>query len=113
MKTPQEMDLMEPENEEVVEKKGKKQKKEQKAEDVQLTEVRQALQGGKALIGTESVLKQLRSGNLQKVFLAKNCPARLRADVVQYAQLSSVPVVMLMLNNEELGIICKKNLTII
>ncbi|MBI1968910.1 ribosomal L7Ae/L30e/S12e/Gadd45 family protein [Candidatus Woesearchaeota archaeon] len=103
----------EPDQEEQVEKKGKKQKKEQKAEqraeDVHLSEVRQALQAGKALIGAEMVLKQLRSGNLQKVFLAKNCPARLRADIEQYAQLGNVPVVTLLLNNEELGIICKKN----
>ncbi len=113
MKTPQEMEMMEEETEEFAEKKGKKQKREQNveqhAEDVHLSEVRQALQAGKALIGAEMALKQLRSGNLKKVFLAKNCPARVRADVEQYAQLGNVPVVTLLLNNEELGIICKKN----
>ncbi|MDP3640111.1 MAG: ribosomal L7Ae/L30e/S12e/Gadd45 family protein [Nanoarchaeota archaeon] len=113
MKTQEEMEMMEEETEEFTEKKGKKQKREQnteqRAEDVHLSEVRQALVAGNALIGAETVLKQLRSGNLKKVFLAKNCPVRVRADVEQYAQLGSVPVVTLLLNNEELGIICKKN----
>lgn len=107
-------DRMELEMEEQAEDKQEKQKRaEQKAaqqkEDARLSEVRQALHAGTAVVGTELVLKRLRSGRLVKVFLAKNCPAPVRADIEQYAALGSIPVTLLPIDNEEFGIVCKKN----
>lgn len=67
------------------------------------------VQEGKAIIGSASVLKNLKSKNLKRVFLAKNCPADLREDIGHYAQLAGVPVISLEQTNEELGVLCKKN----
>lgn len=61
------------------------------------------------VIGQEQVVKGLQRGNLAKVFLASNCPAKMKEDISYYAELAGVPVQQLQQNNEELGIICKKN----
>jgi|SRR3989338_2747848 len=66
-------------------------------------------QSGRALIGLERVLKALRSQKLGKVFLARNCPAKMKEDIQHYAALAQVPVVELEQTNEELGVLCKKN----
>ncbi len=67
------------------------------------------VQEGKAVIGFKMVLKLLRAGKLSQVFLASNCPSQLKEDVERYALLAEVPVIPLALNNEELGVLCKKN----
>jgi len=75
----------------------------------ELSSLKDKIQSKKALIGAETVLKELRAGRLKKILLASNCPAKVKTDVLSYAKLSSVPVIDLVQNNEELGILCKKN----
>lgn len=67
------------------------------------------MQEGRAVAGVKKVLKQLRAGKLSQVFLASNCPAQMKKDVESSARLAKVPVVELAVNNEELGVLCKKN----
>ena len=71
--------------------------------------VKLKVQEGKAIIGTERVLKELKKGRLSKVILAKNCPEKSRRDINYYAQLVKIPVAELEQDNEELGVLCKKN----
>ncbi len=75
----------------------------------EMKDLKAKVQDGKAVIGKEMVLKQLRAESLGKVYLASNCPKDLKADLVHYAKLAKVPVVELDLDNEELGLFCKKN----
>ncbi len=75
----------------------------------EMKDLKAKVQEGKAVIGKEQTLKFLRTKSLQKVYLAKNCPESLKADVHHYAKLISTPVVELELDNEELGLFCKKN----
>ncbi len=63
----------------------------------------------KVFIGQASVVKGLQRGTVEKVFLASNCPARMKEDITHYAALAKVPVESMAQNNEEMGIICKKN----
>lgn len=74
-----------------------------------MKDLKAKLQDGKTIIGKERVLKHLREKSLAKVFLANNCPRDLREDIVNFAKMAKVPVVDLALNNEELGLFCKKN----
>jgi len=67
------------------------------------------LQDGRTVVGKDRVLKHLREKKLAKVFLASNCPKDLKEDVVNFARMAKVPVIELALNNEELGLFCKKN----
>lgn len=64
---------------------------------------------GNGIFGVENVLKALKNKKLSKIFLADNCPQKISEDVAHYAGLSGVPIVLLDLDNEELGIMCKKN----
>lgn len=73
-----------------------------------MKDLKAKLQDGKVIIGKERVLKHLRAKSLAKVFLASNCPEDLKEDLVTFAKLVKVPVIELNLNNEELGLFCKK-----
>ena len=64
------------------------------------------------IIGKERVLKALQQGKLSAVLLAHNCPETMRTDVEYYAKLTKTPFVVLEQNNEEMGILCKKNFLI-
>jgi len=74
-----------------------------------LKELKVKLQEGKIIIGTERVMKALRNSATKKVFLASNSPEKTQEDINHYAKLSEVKVVNLELDNEELGVFCKKN----
>lgn len=74
-----------------------------------LKNLRVSLQEGKAIIGRDKVLKELRTGNLQKILLASNIPENMKNELEHYAKIGNVPIVVLEINNEELGIHCKKN----
>ncbi len=75
----------------------------------EIKEIKSKLQAGKLVIGKEQVLKRLGEKSLQKVFLAKNCPQDTIELVLHYAEIAKVPVQTLEQDNEEIGIICKKN----
>ncbi len=72
-------------------------------------DLRVKIQEKKVVIGVESVLKGLKSQRVQKVYLAKNCSAKVHDDVKYYAQIAQIPVVEMNYSNEELGVFCKKN----
>ena len=64
---------------------------------------------GKVILGTKSVLKNLKTGSLSKVYLASNCPPQVKKDIEYYAGLVKLPVVSLGLDNESLSVLCKKH----
>ena len=74
-----------------------------------MKDLKAKLQDGKVIVGKERVLKHLREKTLAKVFMASNCPKNLKEDITHFAALTKVPVIELDLNNEELGLFCKKN----
>ncbi len=74
-----------------------------------LRELKTKLQEGKVIIGTERVMKYLRNGSVKQVFLASNCTEKTQEDIGHYARLSDVKIINLNLDNEELGVFCKKN----
>lgn len=81
-----------------------------KTESIDQTKyLKDKLQTGKAILGKERVLKILNRKRLERIFLAANCPAKLKEDIIKYAEIMSIPVVTLGLSNEELGVFCKKN----
>ena len=74
-----------------------------------MNDLRAKVQDKKAIVGTDRVLKALKDKKISKVYLARNCSGKLQEDIQYYAQLASVPVIMLGQSNEELGVFCKKN----
>lgn len=61
------------------------------------------------VVGLASVIKGLQRGKLVKVFLASNSPIKMKEDIVRYSILAQIPVQEISQNNEELGVLCKKN----
>jgi large subunit ribosomal protein L30e len=74
-----------------------------------MKELRENLLAGKIVIGTKLVSKELKKGNIASVLIANNCAEDVKTDLEQYTNLGKIPLVNLNLNNEELGIFCKKS----
>ena len=77
--------------------------------DEDMKELRTLIQAGKAIVGADRTLKSLREKKIAKVFLARNCPQKVRDDLEHYAGLAEVPIIETGMSNEEFGIFCKKN----
>jgi ribosomal protein L30E len=82
-------------------------KKKELSEELKL--LRDRVKEGKAIVGKERVVKALKTGNLSKVFLVSNASEETKEAVNHYANLANVSVIVLGLDNEELGVLCKKN----
>lgn len=78
--------------------------------DAKLLALKGLLQKGATLYGSQTVLRQLKSGtSLHQVYIAKNCLASVKKELENYARMRNIPVVELELTAEELGVLCKKN----
>ncbi len=76
------------------------------------TKLKEALANNRAVIGTKSVLKNVKSGELQTVFVAKNCPDTIKKDLSHYASLSSIEIVEFDGTGKQLGTFCGKPFSI-
>ncbi len=77
--------------------------------EMDLEDLKKNILSGNVTIGSDTVLKSLKQGKLSTVFLASNCASKIREEIEHLAQISNTPLVILTLNNEELGVLCKKN----
>lgn len=77
-----------------------------------LTEFKKLLKSKSVIMGTGRTIKDLKKGNIDKVFLSSNCPESVEKDLNYYASLSKTDVVKLQYPNDELGVICKKPFSI-
>jgi len=73
-----------------------------------LKDIRKALEEGRAIIGTERVIKGLKRGEIKEVYLASNCPSDVVDEIKYLAKLCDCKVSRVKKNNEELGIFCRK-----
>ena len=71
-------------------------------------EIRKVVGTDKIVIGTEKTVAGLKRGEVKKVFLTTNCPKEVVADIEHYAKLSGADVQSAGMENDELGIICKR-----
>jgi ribosomal protein L30E len=83
--------------------------KKTKVESETIKVLREKVQEGKVIVGKDRVLKALKAKTLGTVFVAANCPEGIKEDIKHYAELAEIPFHELGLDNEELGIFCKKN----
>ncbi len=77
--------------------------------DEKVQEVKVAADSGRALFGIKETLKALNEGKIEKVFLAKNTPQDLQEDLEHYCKVAGVEIIMLEQDNEEIGVLVKKN----
>ncbi len=71
-------------------------------------ELKKDLKEKKPIIGSDRTIKLLKSGELEKVYLANNTKDEIKEDILYYGKLAKVKIIELKEDNSELGIICKK-----
>lgn len=71
-------------------------------------EIKKLLSADRLIIGTDLTIKNLKQGNLEKVFVTANCPKQVQEDLQRYTQIAGAQVVSAGVENEELGILCKR-----
>ena len=71
-------------------------------------EIRKNNENGKAILGLERTIKELKKSNLSKVYVSSNCAKDVVEDLEYYASLQSIDIIKLEIPNDELGIVCKK-----
>ncbi len=71
-------------------------------------EIKNSLKGRRLVLGASVAVKSLKRGSLAKVFLSSNCPESLKKDIAYYCGISGCPVETLDVQNDELGVVCKK-----
>jgi large subunit ribosomal protein L30e len=76
--------------------------------DKGIEEIKKLIKQDKVVIGSERVLKGLRSNTLSRIMVASNCKEETVGTINQYAKLSSTQVDVLKYPNDELGVLCKK-----
>lgn len=83
--------------------------KKETSEDVKILKTK--LIEGKVIVGKDQVVKGLKTGNkqIERVLLAKNVPELIKEDIMHYASLAEIPVSIIEQDNEEFGIVLKKN----
>ena len=73
-----------------------------------MNELEEALKEKNLIIGTERVLKALRADKLKKVLLASNVNEETKDKVESIVKNSDAEMVNLDIDNNELGVACKK-----
>jgi len=74
--------------------------------------IKKLTETNKIVLGTKVSLKELKAGNLSKVYISSNAPQEVKDDFEHYAKLSSTPLEQTTISNEDFGIICKKSFLI-
>jgi len=74
--------------------------------------LKEAVKAKKVIIGADRTLKNLKLGKLKRVYLASNVKQDIKEDIEHYTKLFEVKLVQLKEDNEELGLICKKQFSV-
>jgi large subunit ribosomal protein L30e len=77
-----------------------------------MKELKAKVQENVVTIGTARVIKGIKSGKLKTVYVARNCPHDVKEDLAHYTGLAGAIITDLDMNNEELGVFCRKNFSI-
>lgn len=75
-------------------------------------EIVSAVEEDEAFIGTEETIKNLKKGDVKKVFMSLNVPKDIEEDIEYYSEDQDVEIIDLDLSNKELGTICRKPFSI-
>ena len=71
-------------------------------------EIRQVVDTGKVILGSDKSVKAVKLGQVKLVILASNCQEAVRADIMHYAKLANVPVYNYAGDTAALGLACGK-----
>lgn len=75
-------------------------------------EIKKALKEENVIIGTEITLKNLKQGKIARIYLSSNCQSATKDEISHLAEINKTKIIELGINDEELGVICKKPFSI-
>lgn len=78
----------------------------------EIAKIKKALEEKKLIIGSERTIKILKQAGVSEIFITSNCADKVKNDLEHYSKLQKVKIVKLKINNEDLGIVCKKPFSI-
>ncbi|HLC67195.1 MAG TPA: ribosomal L7Ae/L30e/S12e/Gadd45 family protein, partial [Candidatus Nanoarchaeia archaeon] len=71
-------------------------------------EIKKLLGSDRLIIGTALTVKQLKQGTVESVFVTNNCPPSVQQNLQHYAKIAGATVLSAGVENDELGILCKR-----
>ncbi|MFB0543844.1 MAG: 50S ribosomal protein L30e [Candidatus Bathyarchaeia archaeon] len=71
-------------------------------------ELKRAISTGKVLLGTRSLLREVRTGRAKLVVISSNCPQYLKEKILRFADLSKIPMIQHNKTGVDLGTLCGK-----
>ena len=74
--------------------------------------IRVAVDTGNVTLGSNKTIQALKLGKGKLVIIAENCPQEAKEDVMQYSQLSEIPVYTFKGSSVDLGSVCGKPFTV-
>lgn len=77
-------------------------------QDPVIQEIKANIKADNVIMGKEVTLKNLRANKTKKIYLAKNTEAATKEEILKYAGLNGVEVHETNINNEQMGVMCKK-----
>tara|TARA_Y100000310_G_scaffold341087_1_gene439048 strand:- start:1649 stop:1897 length:249 start_codon:yes stop_codon:yes gene_type:complete len=77
-----------------------------------MKELKDAVKDKQLIFGTKQTLKLVKLGKAKVVFVATDCPAEVREDILKFANLAGTKVLETDITSQEVGSICKKAFSI-
>jgi large subunit ribosomal protein L30e len=77
-----------------------------------INDIKKALDAKKVVIGSEETIKKIKLGKISKVYISSNCPENTKRDIERSSKIGKIDFVVLVKNNEEIGVVCKKPFSI-
>ena len=75
---------------------------------VDAAEIKKIIKERKTVIGREQVLRQLKKGKLESIYLTSNIDENTRKMIEKFCSISGIGANTIPFNNQELGTLCKK-----
>ncbi|MFT4303911.1 MAG: ribosomal L7Ae/L30e/S12e/Gadd45 family protein [Candidatus Woesearchaeota archaeon] len=73
-----------------------------------LEDLKKIAQSEQVVFGSNQVIRKLKRGEIKKIFLASNVPAKIEEDIRYNANISGIEIEVIDMPNDEFGMIFKR-----
>lgn len=71
-------------------------------------EIRMAISTGRVYLGSKIALSEISRGRAKMALLSSNCPENIEKNIINYGNLSNIPVLKHQKDSIDLGVLCGK-----
>ncbi len=73
-----------------------------------VAEIRKSIEKNKLTMGRDETVKNIKRGNITKVYMTNNIDTKLKEDLEYYSENFGIEIVSLDIDQAQLGVVCKK-----